>query len=121
MHFIIFISFLFPRLIRDFERDARADNMPLEEMNYRKKQLVQELNSFIGLKKAYGAQLSTRGELVGSGVPQGPTQEDLESEFFEKVVFAFSPCSFSFEKFTAKYFGNNATDKYISLIEQNFK
>ena len=53
--------------------------MPIEELNYRKKQLVQELNSFIGLKKAYGAQLSARGELVGVG-PKGPTQEELDSE-----------------------------------------
>ena len=56
--------------------------MPIDELNYRKKQLVQELNSFIGLKKAYGAQLSARGELVGtSSMQRGPTQEELESKF----------------------------------------
>ncbi len=68
-------------LIREFERDAKADNMPIDELNYRKKQLVQELNSFIGLKKAYGAQLSARGELVGTVAPRGPTQEELDSTF----------------------------------------
>jgi hypothetical protein len=55
--------------------------MPIDELNYRKKQLVQELNSFIGLKKAYGAQLSARGELVGTVAPRGPTQEELDSTF----------------------------------------
>ena len=54
-------------LIRDFEREARADNMPVAELNYRKKQAVQELNGFIGLKKAYGAQAAARGELLAAG------------------------------------------------------
>jgi hypothetical protein len=54
-------------LIRDFEREARADNMPVTELNYRKKQAVQELNGFIGLKKAYGAQAAARGELLAAG------------------------------------------------------
>lgn len=74
-------------LIRDFERDAKADNMPIEELNYRKKQLVQELNSFIGLKKAYGAQLSARGELIGTVAPRGPTQEELDSTLLFKYIF----------------------------------
>ena len=79
------------RLIRDFERDAKADNMPIDELNYRKKQLVQELNSFIGLKKAYGAQLSARGELVGTGTPKGPTQEELDSKFVSAENYVLCP------------------------------
>ena len=70
------------RLIRDFERDARADNMPVDELNYRKKQLVQELNGFIGLKKAYSAQAQQRSDLIGGqSVPAGPSQEEINSEF----------------------------------------
>ena len=81
------------RLIRDFERDAKADNMPIDELNYRKKQLVQELNSFIGLKKAYGAQLSARGELVGaSSLQRGPTQEELDGERRSVLFLRFLLC-----------------------------
>lgn len=43
--------------------------MNADELNYRKKQLVQELNSFIGLKKAYSSQLQQRKELMGGQSP----------------------------------------------------
>ena len=52
------------RLIREFEREARTDGMPPNELNARKKELVQQLNGFIGMKKAYGAQAQQRGELL---------------------------------------------------------
>ncbi len=64
------------RLIRDFERDAKADNMPIEELNYRKKQLVQELNSFIGLKKAYGAHMAPSSPPAGSSWALPPCSAD---------------------------------------------
>jgi hypothetical protein len=67
------------RLIRDFERDARADNMASEELNRRKKEMVQELNGFIGLKKAYSAQATQRTELIG-GVAAGPSEEEMQGE-----------------------------------------
>ena len=52
------------RLIREFEREARTDGMPASELNFRKKQYVQELNGFIGLKKAYSGQSANRAELM---------------------------------------------------------
>jgi hypothetical protein len=55
--------------------------MPTDELNYRKKQLVQELNGFIGLKKAYSAQQQQRSELIGGASP-GPTQEEINGTFF---------------------------------------
>jgi hypothetical protein len=51
-------------LIREFEREARTDGMPVNELNFRKKQYVQELNGFIGLKKAYSSAQGQRGELL---------------------------------------------------------
>ena len=53
--------------------------MPVAELNYRKKQAVQELNGFIGLKKAYGAQAAARGELLaaGSSAAGGMTPEQM--------------------------------------------
>lgn len=51
-------------LIREFEREARTDGMPANELNLRKKQYVQELNGFIGLKKAYSGAAGQRAELL---------------------------------------------------------
>ena len=55
--------------------------MPVSELNFRKKQLVQELNGFIGLKKAYGAQAATRSELLaGAPSASGPSEQQLAGE-----------------------------------------
>ena len=70
-------------LIRSFENEAKMDNVPVDEINYRKKLLVQELNSFIGLKKAYGSQLQQRKELLARNTTpmsiqsSGPTVDDV--------------------------------------------
>lgn len=58
--------------------------MNIDELNYRKKQLVQELNSFIGLKKAYSSQLQQRRELLDgksplSMQPGGPTVDEVQA------------------------------------------
>lgn len=77
------------RLIRDFERQARADNMSVQELNRRKKELVQELNGFIGLKKAYSAQSAQRGELLNQShltPTRGPTQEETQGELMKIVL-----------------------------------
>lgn len=69
------------RLIRDFEREAKIDNLSADELNYRKKLLVQELNSFIGLKKAYSSQLQQRRELMDGkspSMPGGPSNEEIQ-------------------------------------------
>ncbi|KAK9814311.1 hypothetical protein WJX72_003799 [[Myrmecia] bisecta] len=52
-------------LIKEFEREARMDGMSATELGSRKKNLVQELNNYIGLKKAHGAAQSSRQELMG--------------------------------------------------------
>lgn len=51
-------------LIREFEREARTDGMPANDLNFRKKAYVQELNGFIGLKKAYVGGAAARAELL---------------------------------------------------------
>ena len=79
-------------LIRSFENEAKLDNIPVDEINYRKKLLVQELNSFIGLKKAYGSQLAQRKELMsGSTTPlsiqsAGPTVEEVKGMRVQELV-----------------------------------
>lgn len=40
-----------PSLIKDFEREARTDGLPARELADRKRLLVNELNSYIALKK----------------------------------------------------------------------
>lgn len=51
-------------LIREFEREARTDDMGVNDLNARKKEMVQQLNAFIGMKKAYSQQTAQRGELL---------------------------------------------------------
>lgn len=66
------------RLIREFEREARTDGMPPNELNARKKEMVQQLNGFIGMKKAFGAQAAQRGELL-EGAKTAQQTVDSES------------------------------------------
>lgn len=56
--------------------------MPPNELNMRKKELVQQLNGFIGMKKAYGAQAQQRGELLDGAKPLTP---NVESEWSWRV------------------------------------
>lgn len=59
------------RLIKDFEREARMEGMPVATLAARKKGLVQELNSFIAQKKAASEQADSIGELT-QGTKKGP-------------------------------------------------
>ena len=52
--------------------------MPATELNTRKREMVQELNGFIGLKKAYSSQASQRGELLSGSKSQ--TERSMDSE-----------------------------------------
>lgn len=52
--------------------------MPAAELNMRKKEMVQELNGFIGLKKAYSSQAAARSELLAGG--RAPGERDVDSE-----------------------------------------
>ena len=47
--------------------------MPAADLNYRKKGFVQELNGFIGLKKAYSGATANRNELL-----DGPAQSEAD-------------------------------------------
>jgi hypothetical protein len=51
--------------------------MPLNELNTRKRALVQELNGYISLKKAYTTNLTQRGELLAES---GSNQQAEEAE-----------------------------------------
>lgn len=86
------------RLIRDFEREAKIDNMSADELNYRKKLLVQELNSFIGLKKAYSSQLQQRRELMDGkspSMPGGPSNEEIQGMMCLNLMYNFRTTSSS--------------------------
>lgn len=66
-------------LIREFEREARTDNMPPDHLNARKKEMVQQLNAFIGMKKAYSQQSAQRGELLEGAKSGPPTVESMST------------------------------------------
>ena len=55
------------RLIKDFEREARVDNMPPLDLATRKKALVQELNGFITAKKEFTQDQAVKAELISAG------------------------------------------------------
>lgn len=63
-----FQQLLWRRLIKDFEREARVDNLPPLDLASRKKLLVQELNGFITAKKEFTQTQAAKSELIGTGV-----------------------------------------------------
>jgi hypothetical protein len=67
-------------LIREFEREARIDGLDGNQFNARKKALVQELNGFIGLKKAYSASSGLRSQLLTGAVPSAGEAQEVESK-----------------------------------------
>jgi len=59
------------RLIKNFEQEARAENMPASELTNRKKGMVQELNNFITQKKEHSNALDAKKELVAESSSRG--------------------------------------------------
>lgn len=55
------------RLIKDFEREARTDNVPPNELRERKNALVSELNKFVAKKKAAQSTLEYKQDSGASG------------------------------------------------------
>jgi hypothetical protein len=60
----IFRMSLWCSLIKDFEREARADGMPAAELATRKKARVQQLNAFIMQKKEVSVAQEGRQQLL---------------------------------------------------------
>lgn len=58
------------RLIKDFEREARADGVPQNELAARKKALAAELNGFIALKKEFAQTEGTKADLLNGAAPE---------------------------------------------------
>lgn len=54
----------FCRLIKEFEREARTDGITAADLANRKKNLVQELNNYISMKKDRSSDLDAKKELV---------------------------------------------------------
>uniref|UniRef100_A0A061RZI5 Putative plant SNARE n=1 Tax=Tetraselmis sp. GSL018 TaxID=582737 RepID=A0A061RZI5_9CHLO len=63
------------RQVKDFEREARTDGMPPKILSEKKRQLVQELNTYIALKKTNTAQLQARSALTEKDSAQSKEQK----------------------------------------------
>ena len=66
-------------LIKEFEQEARTDNMPAAELTSRKKGLVQQLNEYIAKKKELGNDIAGRKELIGAA-KRGDGPKDYNSK-----------------------------------------
>ena len=65
------------RLIKEFEREARNDSMPANELTERKAVLVNELNNFISIKKTQTQIVQKRMELLA-----GPSEKSDEGQAY---------------------------------------
>ena len=77
------------RLIKDFEKEARAENLPAQELTNRKRIMVQELNNFITQKKERSNALSARAELVAESSSRG-AQKPLTGEGIPATLHAMA-------------------------------
>ena len=66
-------------LIKEFEQEARTDNMPAAELTSRKKGMVQQLNEYIAKKKELGNDIAGRKELIGAA-KRGDAPKDYNSK-----------------------------------------
>lgn len=71
-------------LIKDFERDARADGMPARELAERKKLLASELNGYIQLKKDFAQGEGNKGDLLNGA--QGEIELGIEGMSMQQLV-----------------------------------
>lgn len=74
-------------LIKEFEQEARIDNMPAAELTSRKKGMVQQLNEYIGKKKELGSDIAGRKELIGAA-----KRGDAPSDYNGELALALLPC-----------------------------
>lgn len=63
-------------LIKDFEREARADGMPARELADRKKTLAAELNGYIQMKKDFSQGEGNKDDLMNGA--QGEIELGVE-------------------------------------------
>lgn len=54
------------RLIREFEKEARTDDVRPSEIAARKRELTEQLNDFLDMKKQHAATAQSRAQLLGS-------------------------------------------------------
>ena len=80
------------RLIKDFEREARTDGLPAEDLAARKRLLVGELNGFIAQKKAAAGVLEARRELVADGRANKAGAEIMPSGALQPAYQAQTGC-----------------------------
>ncbi|GLC53382.1 hypothetical protein PLESTB_000738700 [Pleodorina starrii] len=73
------------RLIKDFEREARADNMPASELAARKRTMAAELNGFIEMKKAFAQAEGSKGDLL-NGAGGGEIEMGLDGMSMQQLM-----------------------------------
>ncbi|GFR50445.1 hypothetical protein Agub_g12666 [Astrephomene gubernaculifera] len=71
-------------LIKDFEREARADNMSPGELAARKKVLVSQLNGYIEMKKAFEQAEGSKADLMTGA--QGEVELGLEGMSMQALM-----------------------------------
>eukprot|EP00798_Chlamydomonas_sp_ICE-L_P029073 gene29073-32279_t len=69
-------------LVKDFEREARAEGMPPSILGDRKRFLVGELNTYIAQKKEYGGAQKDRQSLLSGAAVQ--EEEDVQREMVDR-------------------------------------
>jgi hypothetical protein len=85
------------RLIREFEKEARADDMRPSEIVARKTELTEQLNEFADMKKQHAATAQSRAALFGakSTAADDPKHSRYDSEM---LTAALSPHMFLYSK-----------------------
>jgi hypothetical protein len=66
-------------LIKDFEREARADGMSANELAARKRLMAAELNGFIEMKKQFAQSEGTKSDLL-NGAQGGEIEMGTDGE-----------------------------------------
>ncbi len=67
-------------LIKEYEREARTDGLSAQVLADRKKQMVQELNTYIGFKKQRQDEIAAKAELLGPSGKRGPPEKSREGD-----------------------------------------
>lgn len=87
-HTAALLPLLLCSLIKDFEREARADGMDQKELTDRRRFMADELNRFINMKKDFTSSEAGKGELF-DGAGGGAA---AEAELKQDGARAHVPC-----------------------------
>ncbi|GIL53418.1 hypothetical protein Vafri_9009 [Volvox africanus] len=72
-------------LIKEFEREARTEGIPPNELAARKKVMASELNGFIAMKNEFAQAEGNKGDLLSGGQP-GESELRLEAMSMQQLM-----------------------------------